>query len=105
MLHVGAGLDSVCLPTEGGEQMGSWELKDNSTVIERLHWYAAEYQVMVERSTRWELTNGRLESRVRGLLEQNEELITRLATANEEYKRAWKAVRDAGINPDDGEST
>lgn len=80
------------------------ELADDDSVIDRLHWYAANYQIMMERATRWDLQRSRLEKRVRELGERNEQLVAQLAVLQIEADRAWAAMRKHGIKPDDGEA-
>lgn len=80
------------------------ELPDNAPVLNRLHWYAANYMVMKERAAVWDTLVDRLRGSVRQLQSRNEELVEEVAVLREECKRAWNAVDAAGANADNGDA-
>ena len=86
----------------GGMNYGN-ELPDDAPVLERLHWYAANYAVMKERAAVWGTRVDRLSDRIKQLEKRNEELVEEVAVLREECNRAWAAVRAAGATDDNGE--
>lgn len=80
------------------------ELPDDAPVLQRLHWYAANYMVMKERAAIWDTLVDRLRGRVRQLESRNEELVEQVAVLREECKRAWDAVHAAGAKADNGDA-
>lgn len=80
------------------------ELPDDAPVIDRLHWYAANYAVLKERAAMWDTRTSRLVARIEQLQERNEELVEEAGVLREENKRVWAALLKAGLTADDGEN-
>jgi len=80
------------------------ELPDSATISDRLHWYAANYMVMMERAKRWDFLNARQNSRIQELGDRNEELVEQVAVLRVERDRMYSAMKAAGVKCDDGDA-
>ena len=79
------------------------ELPDSATLSERLHWYAANYMVMMERAKRWDFLNARQHSRIQELGDRNEQLVEQVAVLLADNNRMYAAMKAAGVKCDSGD--